>query len=581
MIKKIPIRVWILLIVLILALLAINPSPWVEGVQIKTIKSGSIAADNGLAVGQIIKTINGVSIESRKDFNKEFAKLKVDPKKIIVETDGGKSYTYNVTSEIGFSLDSNLTVSSSEYFSPLEKGMKIKKVNNLKINNLSHFKEQAKLLLPKNTVKIKTNKIQAAFLIRGQPEITVGEAAKSNIQKGLDLSGGTRVLLKPIAKVNQTISDKDISDLIKVISNRMNVYGLSDLKVRSAKDREGQKYVLIEIAGATREEVRSLIAKQGVFEAKIGNATVFEGGKRDVPFVCRDDGSCSGIRSCAQSGPNQWSCKFEFVIHLSPSAAKKHAVVTNKLDIVSSKSGKDILSENIDFYLDGKRVDSLQISSDLKGSETTSIAISGPGVGPTKSAAAQTALSNMDNMQTILITGSLPFNIEVVKLDSISPVLGKSFIKNAILVGIMALLAVAIVIFIRYRNFKILLPMIFTTLSEVFIILGFAAIIQWRLDIAAIAGILAAIGTGVDDQIVIIDEAVTGESRYSNWKQKIKRAFFIIMVAYATTVAAMLPLWNAGAGLVRGFALTTIAGVTIGVFLTRPAFAAIVERFFK
>ena len=49
------------------------------------------------------------------------------------------------------------------------------------------------------------------------------------------------------------------------------------------------------------------------------------------------------------------------------------------------------------------------------------------------------------------------------------------------------------------------------------------------------------------------------------------------MIAYATTVAAMLPLLKAGAGLVTGFALTTIAGITIGVLITRPAFAAIVE----
>jgi len=32
-----------------------------------------------------------------------------------------------------------------------------------------------------------------------------------------------------------------------------------------------------------------------------------------------------------------------------------------------------------------------------------------------------------------------------------------------------------------------------------------------------------------------------------------------------------------GAGLVKGFAVTTIIGVTIGVFLTRPAFAKIIE----
>ena len=61
----------------------------------------------------------------------------------------------------------------------------------------------------------------------------------------------------------------------------------------------------------------------------------------------------------------------------------------------------------------------------------------------------------------------------------------------------------------------------------------------------------------------------------------IKMAFFIIMGAYFTTVVAMLPLLFAGAGLLKGFALTTIAGVSIGVFITRPAYAAMVEKLLK
>ena len=61
----------------------------------------------------------------------------------------------------------------------------------------------------------------------------------------------------------------------------------------------------------------------------------------------------------------------------------------------------------------------------------------------------------------------------------------------------------------------------------------------------------------------------------------IKRAFFIILVAYATTVAAMLPLLKAGAGLLTGFAVVTIMGVTIGVLITRPAFASLIEKLIK
>ena len=188
---------------------------------------------------------------------------------------------------------------------------------------------------------------------------------------------------------------------------------------------------------------------------------------------------------------------------------------------------------------------------------------------------------NMNKLQTILITGSLPFDLEIEKMDTVSPIMGETFINNILLVAALAIIGVASVVYIRYRKFKYVFPVMFTLLCELFLILSFAGLVGWNLDMLAIAGILASVGTGVDDQIVILDEAVHGKKRDANWKSVMKGAFFIIFAAYATTVAAMLPLWNAGAGLIRGFALTTIVGVTIGVFLTRPAFASIIEHLEK
>ena len=115
-------------------------------------------------------------------------------------------------------------------------------------------------------------------------------------------------------------------------------------------------------------------------------------------------------------------------------------------------------------------------------------------------------------------------------------------------------------------------------LSEVVLLLGFAALVGWNIDLAAIAGVIIAVGTGVDDQIIITDETLKKEaSQYGGFAQRLKRAFFIIMAAYFTTAVAMLPLVFAGAGLLKGFALTTIAGITIGVFITRPAYGSIIE----
>ena len=235
----------------------------------------------------------------------------------------------------------------------------------------------------------------------------------------------------------------------------------------------------------------------------------------------------------------------------------------------------------MDLYLDGELVDSLFISENLKGQATTGISISGPGYGSSEITALEDATANMNTLQTILITGSLPFDLEIVKLDTISPVMGESFLKNTLLVAILSVIAVGVVIFLRYRQLKYVFPVMFTLIAELFLILSFAAMVGWNLDIAALAGILAAIGTGVDDQIVILDEAVRGRKENTSTQERLKRAFFIIFAAYATTVVAMLPLWNAGAGLLRGFALTTIAGVTIGVFLTRHAFASLIEKMEK
>jgi preprotein translocase subunit SecD len=101
--------------------------------------------------------------------------------------------------------------------------------------------------------------------------------------------------------------------------------------------------------------------------------------------------------------------------------------------------------------------------------------------------------------------------------------------------------------------------------------------IRHNIDLASIAGILAAVGTGVDDQIVITDEVLYGRQSEEKWLKRMKNAFLIIFAAYITMLAAMIPLFSLGAGVLKGFALTTIVGVTIGVFVTRPAYARMLE----
>jgi preprotein translocase subunit SecD len=344
-------------------------------------------------------------------------------------------------------------------------------------------------------------------------------------------------------------------------------------------DLDGNQFILVEIAGATERDVRELVLKQGKFEAKIGDEVVLRGGT-DITYVCRSP-DCSGIsqRGCFAVADG-YACEFQFSMTMTPDAAEKQANATRALAVVTDASGQQYLEKNLDLFLDDQLVDSLRIGASLKGSPVTQIAISGSGAGVTQKAAEEDTLYQMKQLQTVLITGSLPVKLRVVKTDTVSSELGEEFIKNSLLVGLLAFLSVTVIMMVRYRNPRVSIPVVITLIGEVVIVLGVAAAFSWNMDLAAIAGILIAIGTGVDDQIVMADEVLSGDRERAarDWKEKLKKAFFVIFTAKAVAVASLIPLLFAGAGLVKGFALTSLVGIAVGILITRPAFAVILER---
>lgn len=191
----------------------------------------------------------------------------------------------------------------------------------------------------------------------------------------------------------------------------------------------------------------------------------------------------------------------------------------------------------------------------------------------------------LDELLLILESGSLPIAIDSISTESISPFLGKSFLKTSLWIGIFAILTVAIVLFIRYKRFSLAGPIILTSASEILILLGILSLMNFRLDLAAVAGILATIGTGVDDNIIIIDELLRGKKKdeaehNESLLKKVKKAFFIMFAAAATAAATMFPIifFSLGLGKLVGFAVTILIGTAIGIFIVRPVYAQIARH---
>src|SRR3989338_473335 len=303
-------RIIILLVFLVLAVVAISPRPWVDGVAIRSIITNGPAAEAGIP--------------------------QPSPSSSLVSRE------------------------------------RILEINNRPINSIEEYYAFTSTLRTNQSVQLKTNKAIYRLTTRANNTkdlgIRVFKAPTTNIRKGLDLQGGTRVLLKPETRLEQ----QDLESLIDNMEERLNVYGLSDLNIKGAKDLTGNQFILVEIAGANEEEIRDLLAKQGKFEATIANETVFMGGK-DIVFVCRS-ADCAGIdpsTGCSQSN-GQTICRFRFSISISPEAAQKQADATKNLAIAG---GGEYLSEPLMLYLDDTKVDELNIGTELKGSTTTDIQI--------------------------------------------------------------------------------------------------------------------------------------------------------------------------------------------------------------
>src|SRR3989338_9589550 len=555
-------RVIILLIFLVLAIVAINPRPGAEGVMIKNVITNSSAAEAGIV--QPLPSVKPVNRERILEIDNKPIK-NVEEYYNYVKMLGPNQSVQIKTNKGLYRLTTREDIEVIELNETVEKIVQETITVNETINGT---------IVEKNETRSKTIKVPKTEKISKGTEdigIRVFNAPKTNIKKGLDLQGGTRVLLQPEKKLSQ----QDLGSLIDTMGERLNVYGLSDLIIRDASDLTGNQYILVEIAGATEEEIRNLLAKQGKFEAKIANKTVFVGGK-DIVFVCRS-ADCAGIdpsSGCTQSA-GQDICRFRFSISITPEAAQRQADITRNIPVAGENNR--YLIEPLELYLDDKKVDELSIGVELQGSATTEIQISGSGTGSSQQQAIFSALDNMKKLQTVLITGSLPIKLNIVKIDAISPLLGEEFLRNAITAAISALAVVSAVIFARYRRFVISIPIVIVSTSEIILLLGLAALIGWNIDLAAIAGIIITVGTGVNHQIVITDETLRGERFAANWKERIKRAFSIIMTSYFTVFVALLPLIFAGAGLLKGFAIITILGASIGVFISRPVFARVIE----
>ncbi len=499
----------------------------------------------------------------------------------------------------------------------------------------------------------------------------------------IDFSGGTRMLLALESNATDQQLGEQAESVRQTLEIRLSNLDIPDPSVRVVDLRNGQYRVQVEASVSDEAQLRNVLEREGSFEARMpipisgqknfslaentynlklingsieasgpGVSKTLESGERfqasqngidnyNTSFVYsgyNESTSTAQMEVVAYSGQDIKSVvdsdsritgngpySFSFPVVISNSAANNVLHVSQNYE--SSGLGtqdSDLTLENGQFarlglYVDGESQTALRMSSVFAQQVVTQPSIQGGA--PTHSEAE----SQMEELQVILESGSLEVPVKVVSTSTLSAARGSQFMTAAILSIIGSLIAVGLAVFARYRDPRIVLPIVLTGGSEVYILLGAYFTTFGTLSLSAVAGIIAAVGTGVDDQIIITDES--GKQNLGGWKQKMKRAFFVIFTSAASTIGAMAPILSpsavslligvtgisligytlyrrgtnrhfvaigvfaalvaavttgigpSGAALstIHEFARTTILGILVGIAVTRPAFAKTIE----
>lgn len=181
-------------------------------------------------------------------------------------------------------------------------------------------------------------------------------------------------------------------------------------------------------------------------------------------------------------------------------------------------------------------------------------------------------VESANELATVLRFGSLPVPLEVAQSTLIGPSLGQDSLNKSITAGILAFIAIALLMILYYR-----FPGLIAVLALIiYIAISFAIfkLIPVTLTLPGIAGFVLSIGMAVDANVLIFErlkEELRG-GRMLNQAIELgwKRAWLSIRDSNVSTlITCVILFWYGrqfGASIVQGFALTLSLGVLVSMF---------------
>ncbi|HLF77237.1 MAG TPA: protein translocase subunit SecD, partial [Dehalococcoidia bacterium] len=411
----------------------------------------------------------------------------------------------------------------------------------------------------------------------------IGDFQRREMSLGLDLRGGTRLVLEADVSQQPDIDlDEALDTAVEVVERRVNAFGVAE----SITERVGANRIAVQLPGISSEEALDKIGRTAQLQFMelatdaSGNVVIKQPDGTQITRTVTEILNNPALIQLADFKPvtatDRDGVRREITgtyldrsgIFVRPSAAGLPT-----LNFAMNDEGKRLLaqatnrlsnpSQPMAFFLDGEpiRGNDGRILAPLVRSE-----ISDQGVIDGLS------IGDAQTLATLLRTGAFPVPLLVVQQEDVDATLGDAAVVQSVEAGLIAILVVMAFMILYYR-----LPGVLAALAlVVYVSLTLAVFKLWPVTItsAGMAAFVLSVGMAVDANILIFErmkeELRIGRSLVGAIDAGFSRAWTSIRDSnVATLITCFILYWfgdQFGAALVKGFALTLALGVLVSMF---------------
>ncbi len=430
----------------------------------------------------------------------------------------------------------------------------------------------------------------AAYLIFLRQPVT------ESTQLGLDLQGGVSAQLRGSQTGGGNVSREEMVQASDLIRQRIDRLGVAEPDVRV----QGTDQIVVQIPGVENpDEIIDIIGRT----AQLGFYQVLAtDGSPNTPsdeVQSTENELEADLKGDQDFEPGETKILFEESPPLQGSGTDVFGyVVRQQPDLTGEALQQN--GANVEFDQTNKRVVSLQLTreggngmADLTQEILNDASVSGE---PPQMAIAldqdiqsapevqgvlqdQISISNgglpdglpedeARQLETVLNTGALPVNMEIISQTTVGPTLGLSSLKSGLFAALVGFALVLLLLVIIYRVLGLVAAL--ALLVYAFLMWGIVVAVPVTMTLPGIAGIVLSIGVAADANVVIFErikeEVRRGRTSRAAIQAGYDRGFRAIVDGNVTTLITAFILFALSTGSVRGFAVLLVIGVLLSVF---------------